>query len=235
MNSIYKKEFKDYFITGSGQIIIIIYLILSGLMFYINNVNVLSSDLGAFFSMMGYVTMLVAPVLSMKAFATELKQGTNILLLAYPISTFEIVLGKYLSIISILTLALLGSLIYPLMILIWGQLYFPEMIVGYIGVFLLGAAYIALDLFLASFTKNIFSSFSLMLFVNVFFWLLGIALSAMKISFLKKIMGFLDLHEKFLDFSFGQLNFSSIMFFITFIVASLTLANLILRLKRIFL
>ena len=75
MSAIYKKEMKSYFYTATGWLFIAVFLSIAGLIFYLNNLLPRNSELTQFFSMMGYVWMLLTPVLVMRLFAGENRQN----------------------------------------------------------------------------------------------------------------------------------------------------------------
>ncbi len=94
------------------------------------------------------------PLLTMKVFAEERKQKTDQLLYSLPLKTYEIVLGKYLSLTLMYLLPLLVIAIYPYIFSKYGDVYLPTSYGSLFAFFMMGAALIAIGMFISSTTDN---------------------------------------------------------------------------------
>ena len=98
MWAVIKKEFKSYFYSPIGYVVIGIFLLCFSVFFYITTLTLGSVDLGALYYYTAlYGLIIIAPILTMRMFAEERKNGTEQLLLTSPISIFKIVMGKLLA------------------------------------------------------------------------------------------------------------------------------------------
>ena len=163
MLALLKKELTHFFSSAIGYIFISFFLGISGLFLWVlqGDFNIIDSgfaSLSPFFDLAPWVFLLLIPAACMQSFADERKQGTLELLLTKPISTFKLVLGKYLGVLSIILLALLPTLIYVVALynlaMPVGEIDYGSIIGSYIALALLGAAYAAIGIFASSLTQN---------------------------------------------------------------------------------
>ena len=163
MLALLKKELIHFFSSAIGYVFISFFLGISGLFLWVlhGDFNITDSgfaSLAPFFDLAPWVFLLLIPAACMQSFADERKQGTLELLLTKPISTFKLVLGKYLGVCSIVFLALLTTLIYVVALYNLaspvGGIDYGSIIGSYIALLLLGAAYAAIGVFASSLTQN---------------------------------------------------------------------------------
>lgn len=98
--------------------------------------------------------VVIIPVLTMKSFAEERKQKTDQLLYSLPLKTYEVVLGKYLSLVIMFLIPMLIVAIYPYIFSKYGDVYLPNAYGSWFAFFLMGAALIAVGMFISSLTDN---------------------------------------------------------------------------------
>lgn len=232
MLTILKRELKGFFYTSTAYVFIGFFLSLGSLIFYLNNMQTLSSDLSPFLSMMSYVWMLLCPVLVIRLISGERKQMTEALLLTSPLGTFKILMGKFTSALLILALTLLLSAVYPLIIAIFGYLYWPELLTAYFGFFLQGCSFLALDLFISSFMNNTVSAFAAAFGINLLIWLISLAANALGESLLSHALRFISLYDRFVPFLHAQFSFASLLYYGSFIALMLYLSMLSINWRK---
>lgn len=135
--------------------------------------------MGSFYLNLGVLFLFLAPLLSMRSLAEEKRVGTLELLYTYPLSDFEIVLGKYAALLAELVLLLLPSFAYLAIIrLFHAHLDGGVVVSGALGFFLLGASFLAVGLFFSSLTENQLLAagltFGLLVVVWVLEWFAGL-------------------------------------------------------------
>ena len=156
MTAIFKKDFKTFFITPVGYVFIGAFSLIMNVMFFVGNVlttNQSSEIMGLFATMLSVLGFLV-PLLTMRLMSEELKLGTDQALLTAPISVGEVVFGKFFAAMGVFLWGLVLTLIYPLVVTLFGN---PEpwaIIGNYVAIILAGGAYIAIGLFISSLTEN---------------------------------------------------------------------------------
>lgn len=216
MRAIAKRELQSYFLTPLGYIFLGVFLSVASLVFQINNVTSLSSDMFGFLSMMSYVWMLLCPLLVMRLLAGERKQQTGQLLMTAPLSSAQIVLGKYMAAASVLLISTMLSLIYPLLVGIQGRIYPMELITAYLGFTLQGLAFIAFDLMLSSLTASPVSAAVLCFGANLLLWLSGLMSASSPSRIVREVLAFFNLYERFTPFLHAQLSLANVVFFASF-------------------
>ena len=168
MIALLKKEISSFLSSLIGYITIIVFLLINGLFLFVfpTNFNILDygySNMDGLFMMGPFVFLFLIPAITMRLFADEKNRGTIEFLLTNPLSDLEIVMAKYLAGFILVVFALLPTLIY------YGTVYYMGMPVGnidegamwgsYIGLLLLGSAFISIGMFTSSITDNQIVSF----------------------------------------------------------------------------
>ncbi|KJS33789.1 MAG: ABC transporter [Desulfatitalea sp. BRH_c12] len=151
---IFKKEFKDYFISPIAYIVIAIFLTVTGWLFFSSFFLYDQADMRRFFDMLPFLFALVVPIITMRLFSEELNVGSWELLLTLPVTFRDIVIGKFLAAVAFVAAILLPTLAYAIFIGAIGDLDWGATLGGYIGALLLGSAYAAIGLFASSLTRN---------------------------------------------------------------------------------
>lgn len=155
MFAIYKKELKSYFLSPTGYITIGLFLLIFSLFFYLTTVSVGEYDIGnLYFNTARYGLLIIVPILTMRMFAEERKNGTEQLLLTSPRSITEIVLGKFLAGVSVIVITLIFSLIYYAILCFFKAPNLVPTLVMILGFLLVGMAAISIGMFISSLTEN---------------------------------------------------------------------------------
>ncbi len=158
-----QKEWRGFFSSAMGWLIIGTYLIASGLMLWVidSPFNIFKFGFGhlqPYFELTPWLLMVLIPAIAMRSLSQEMQQGRIDLLLMSPLSEWQLILGKYLSMVGLITIAFLPSLIYILTIYQTSNV--PEyvdtgsMLSGYLGLLVLALTFAALSLFASSSTDK---------------------------------------------------------------------------------
>ncbi len=233
MKAVYFRELKSYFYTMTGWLFTAVFLALSSLVFFLNNILPRSSEFASFFSMMSYVWMLLTPVLVMRLMAGEKRQNTDSLLRSAPLPLSSVVAGKYLAACTVLLIALVISLFYPLMLSGYARVYPAEVLTGYAGFFLQGCAFIALDLMVTTNMKNTVSAAALAFGVNLFVWLASLLAASASVSpLLARAVAFISLYDRLVPFLSAQFSPANTLFYLLFSISMLSLSVLMAHTAR---
>jgi len=233
---IVRRELGSYVRRPSGWFIAAGVLLLDGLLFNafaISDQAQLSSQvLQLFFYWAGIVTMLGGIVFSMRLLAEESWTGTDVLLFTSPIRESEVVIGKYLSALSFLTLVTLLTLYLPALIFINGRVSLGHVAAGYLGMILLGASTLAVGTFASSLTKNPFLA---VILAGVFVGLMELCwpLGQIADAPLTAILSYVAPHTKhFSPFQRGLLQLSDVVYFVSVIYIALLASTKVLESRR---
>jgi ABC-2 type transport system permease protein len=154
VSAIFKKEFKTYFLSPIAYIFITVYLITTTFLFFQGFFIVNQADMRGYFDLLPWVFLFFVPAITMRSWAEEKKVKTLELLLTWPVSDVEVVLGKFLASLVLLAIVVLLSISIPITIAIIGHPDGGQIVGQYLGALLMGAAYLAIGLWVSSMTEN---------------------------------------------------------------------------------
>jgi len=163
MYSLYLKEIKSFLSSVLGYIFIAVFLIVAGLFLWvfpnINNVIFASlSDIQGLFNVAEFLFIFLVPAITMRSFAEEKKSGTLELLFTKPLTDNQIISAKFLACLTLLVITLIPTLVYVVTVYLIGNpvgnIDMGSTWGSYLGLVLLGAAFIAIGLFSSSITNN---------------------------------------------------------------------------------
>ena len=150
MLAIYKKELRSYFTSMIGYLFIGFFLAIVGVYFMAYNLQGGYSNFEYVLSSMVFIFVILVPILTMRLLAEEKRQKTDQLLFTSPLSVNKIVIGKYLSVLTVFVSAMGITMFYPLILSKYGTVSFKLAYTGILGFILVGAAYLAIGLFLSA-------------------------------------------------------------------------------------
>ncbi len=154
MKAIYKREVASYFKSMTGYVFLFFVFLIVGIYFYAYNLLNGYPSMNVTFNSITFVFLLAVPVLTMRVLAEERRQKTDQLLITAPVSVAKIVLGKFFALLTVYLIPIGVICIYPLSMRIFGKISFAQNYTAILGFFLLGAANIAVGLFISSLTEN---------------------------------------------------------------------------------
>ena len=176
------------------------------------------------FKLSRQMMLFVLPMMTMRLLAEEKKLGTIELLLTSPVTNLQIVLGKYLASLALLTIMIGLSFIHQFILLIYGNPELLPILAGYLGMLLMGASFLALGLLISSFTDSQvvagFVSFGLFLLLWVIGWAENFAG-----PLLGKFFAFICFINHFTDFAKGVVDTKHIVFYLSAIFLGLFLTE----------
>lgn len=232
MRAIWKRELQGYFYTPVGYVFMGVFLLLASVMFYVSIMQNRSSDLPTFIGMLSYLWMLLCPVLTMRLLAEERQRRTDQLLLTSPVSLPGVVLGKYLAAVTVMLLTVALTLLFVLIVAIYGQVYPAELMVSYLGFILQGCAFIAIDLFLSGCAGNQVTAAVMAFGANFLLWILDMLETSVSSAFVRNVLSFFSLYARSESFMMGQLSFAGVGYFLSITAAFLVLTIHVLDSRR---
>lgn len=219
MIAIWKKELKSYFHSIIGYLYIGVILFFTGIYFTIYNLinglpyisYTLSSILMTF--------LIVTPLLTMRIMSEEKKMKTDQLLFTSPVSPGKILIGKYLSMLTVLAIPMGVIALYPLIMSSFGEVPFGEAYTAIFGFFLFGAACLAIGLFVSALTENQIIAALITFAILLFGFLLAgiISVLAAGNTWLSNIASIFDLATRLSTLMDGVLDLTCIIYFLTIV------------------
>lgn len=154
MKAIYKRELKAYFQSMTGYVLIAFLVVFTGIYFMAYNLNSGYPYFSYVLMNINYILIIVVPLLTMRSFAEERKNKTDQMLLSAPVKLIEIVLGKFLAMVTVFAIPCLIYCAFPLIIKSFGTAYFKVDYLAILMFFLMGCVYLAIGMFLSSLTES---------------------------------------------------------------------------------
>ncbi len=232
MFAIYKKELRSYFISPVGYVFMAVFLIASALMISFNNLAQATTELSGYFSLMILLFVVLIPLLTMRLLSEERKTKTEQILLTSPVSLSGILLAKFFSALTLFAATLLLSLVHLLPLYSMGTPNTPKMLCLTLGTLLIGAAFIAIGLFISALTENQLSSAIVSIAVILGLEVLGLISSSITNTAVRTVVKWISIFDRFNDFSNGMLDFSALLYYCSIVVVFLFLSVRVYEKRR---
>lgn len=219
MIAIFKREIKSYFRTVIGFLFIAAVLALYGLYFYAYNLRSGYPYISYSLSAISFIMLIAVPVLTMRSFAEERHSKTDQLILTSPVPLRKIVMGKYLAMVGVFTVAMAVVAVTPLVLSIWGTVPMGESYVAILGFYLYGCACIAIGMLLSAATESQVIA-AVLTFAALFIGYMMSSITGLISSsgnLLTKILGAYDLYTPMESFMNGCLDITGLVYFLSVI------------------
>jgi len=232
--TIARKEAQTYFGSPMAYVIAAVFLAVSSV-FFISDLQ--STELARLTGFLfGAIVLLtvIAPLLTMRLVAEELKLGTLELLMTAPVREVEIVLGKFLGAFAILFAMLLLTWFYPLILKLGGgEPDFGPVLSGYTGLLLFGSAFMAIGLLASCVTSNQILSAVVGLGLLLLLWLLSAAGALVQnVEWAKGLLGYISLTNLYVDFLRGVIDTKAVVFLASITATMLFAATRAIEARR---
>lgn len=248
--SLMKKEIGAYFSSPIAYVVISGFLLLVGYFFYslvswfnaqamqmaqnpyyAQQININEMVFSPLFHNMSIILILVAPLLTMRLLAEEKKSGTDELLYTSPLSVGQIILGKYFAALVMLAAMLGLTALLSIFAFAFGNPEIAPWLTGYLGLFLMGATFIAIGLFFSSLTDNqivaAFLTFVTLLLLLVLNWVASSGSGAWQ-----SVLSYLSFSQHFEDMTRGILDTKDVVYYLSFSFFGLFLAHSVIQSRR---
>ena len=213
---IFRKELKSYLLSPMAYVVTAVFLVLTGTFFatYLASTNYSDTSIRGFLGAGQILILLFAAVLTMRLIAEEKKLGTWELLLTVPVRDTEIILGKFLGSLAVLTGMLVLTFYYPILLMVFGDPDLGPIITSYLGLFLLGCAALAVGIFASSLTSNQIVAAVVGGGILFTLWFLGIAGNFVP-GALGEVLSYISLSHHFPDFVRGIVDTKAIVYYLS--------------------
>ncbi len=224
MWAIFKKELKTYFLSPIGYISIGIFMIMYSIFFYLTTIMSGSVDMGnLYYATARYGLLLMVPLLTMRMFSEERKNGTEQLLLTSPRSVTSIVLGKFFAAVAVILITLILSGIYSVIVSFFGNINVPTILATMLGFLLVAMAAISIGMLASSITENQIISAILTIVVLVAPWFL---------VDMSTIFSSIDLIDKFMKFPYGLISISDVISLVSITIMCILITIVLIKRRK---
>ena len=231
-----KQELQSFFDSLIAYIILILFLGFSGFFTWLFGSDIFlvgQASLQSFFSVSYWTLFFFIPALTMRLLAEEKKTGTIELLLTKAVTDREVVIGKFLSTLLLVIIALAFTLPYVITIYNIGNMDLGQVICGYLGLILMSASYISIGLYASSTTNNQIVAFLMAMLIGLFFHIIFDVLAGNFSGIIGQVLHTLSLSNHFEGISRGVIDTRDLIYFSSLIFIGLFLSELSLTKRNI--
>ncbi len=241
------KEYKSFFYSPVGYLILAGFTALTGIFFYLNvsyfvemafrdammsqqyrmpgqTLNVNLQVIRPFFYNISLISLFTLPLITMRLYSEEKRAGTVELLYTAPITPAQIITGKFLAGLLFYVVLLIPTILFNLILFAYGDPEIWPLFSGYLGLILMGSAYVAAGLLISTMTENqiiaAIGGFAFSLLLWAFGWGASQAGPVMR-----EILNYLSIINHFEDFSQGVIDTTHVAYYLLFSAAFLYLAH----------
>lgn len=213
MGAIYRREMGAFFTSGVAYVFLAVFYIFSGYYFYNSVITSGYTDTSPMFRSMFIIVLFLIPILTMRLLSEEKKNKTDQGLLTAPVGLWEIVLGKYFAALTIFIIAESIIFVYSFILGILGDVVWASLLGNYFAMLLLGAAFIAVGLFVSSLTENQMTAAVASMVILYFLYLFDSFSDKFSWEWLQKAVDSLSFYTRYTEFTQGVFNLTSVLFY----------------------
>ena len=216
MRAVFKREFRAYFQSPLGYVFIAVLYFFTAYYFFTYNLYSNTTDMSNLFTQLFSVVLFMVPILTMRLMSEDKRARTDQLLLTAPVSRLGIVLGKYLSALCVYLLAMSASLLMAVILSFYAAPDWPVIIGNLLGMALLGACLIAVCGFAASLVLILVDALVYVVSTPAF----------------RTLFSYMSFNNRYNGFTYGIIDFSNVLFFVSIAVMFLLLTTAVLEKRR---
>lgn len=246
-----KRDFVNYFNSPIAYIVIAIFLFIAGNVFWVayynfgetykmysqypwarQELSLAQMVFRPFFMVISNILLFSIPLITMRLISEEKKLGTFEFLFTSPVTVPQIIFGKFFAGAAFVIIMLLTTSVYPFLLAIYGKPDIYAIASGYLGLFLLALAFIALGLFASSLTENQIIAAIIGFAIILIFWIINWSAQKTTHPKLSEVLNYLSIPDHFMDFAKGVVDTQHIFYFLSLIVLGLFLTGIVLQSQR---
>ena len=231
--AMYRREMLSLWVTPLAWVLLVVFLLLQGTIFYaivvhfssLADLAVETGPVEAYFGQESVfllmTLLLICPALTMRTFAEERRSGTIETLLTAPVTPGGIVLGKYAAVLSTYVAMWFPTLLYVMILRKTGAVDWPAVGASYLGLFGIGAAYLALGTLMSAMSKSQLIALLLAIFVEFGLFVLGVGEFVFEAGFLRDLSAHVSMASQMEEMSRGIVDLRRLVFDASVAVTSL--------------
>ena len=217
MLAIYKREMLAYLTSPIGYVFIAVFLAINAFLFcFCTLLQGVSSDVASYFSLIMFVFIILVPLLTMKMFSEDRKMRTEQLLLTAPVGLMSMVFGKFLAAFTMFAgTYVVGNAINFSLLYKFGTPNGAMLISNSVGILLIGAAFIAIGLFVSALTENQIVAAIGTMGILLFMLAVNFLNSFIDVYAIRVILSWISVFSRFNNFTYGILDYASLLYYVS--------------------
>jgi len=226
-----RREIRTYFNSPVAYIVVTVMTAIAGYLFFTQLFMQKQAELRELFQFMPFIFMFVVPAITMRLLADEKSTGTLELLSTMPVRDWEVVVGKFLAALALLGTAIALTLVFAITVRTLGPLDRGVAIGGYIGLILMGGAYVSIGIMCSALTRNSIVAFIASFGISFALYLFGKLVQVVPEA-LQPIVAFLAIDGHFENIGRGVIDSRDVIYYLSIIGTCLLLATTSLESRR---
>lgn len=215
MFAIYKRELRSYFVSAVGYVFFAIIIALSAVIFSASTLFAATNDVSTYFETMLFVLMIALPLLTMKLFAEERKLKTEQLLLTSPVSIGGMVVAKFLAAFTVYFIANMLCSIAYITLFAYSEPEAGVILGNIIALTLVGAAFIAIGLFVSALTENQLAAAIGTFAIILAMLLLSVLNSFIPVYAVRYVLSWFSMLSRYQNFTDGFFDISAVVYYVS--------------------
>jgi ABC-2 type transport system permease protein len=229
--AISKRDLRTYFNSPVAYIVGAVYMLLSGYLFFNTLFIEKQAEMRGYFGLAPMLFSFIIPAITMRLLAEERGSGTLELLITMPVRDWEVVIGKFLAAMGLLTVVLGLTLVYAITLNAIGPVDKGPTYGGYLGLLLMGGAYASIGLMASSLTRNQIVSFIVAFAISFSLYLFG-RISQIVPPSLQGIVAFLSIDSHFEAISRGVIDTRDFLYYLSIMAVCLIVSTVALESRK---
>jgi ABC-2 type transport system permease protein len=226
-----KREIRAYFNSPVAYIVVMVFMLISGYLFFNQLFLEKQAELRYYFTLTPLIFTFIIPAITMRLIAEEKGSGTLEMLITMPVRDSEVVLGKFLAGMAMLGAVVGMTLFYGLTVAVLGPIDRGPLITGYLGLLLMGGAYIAIGVMASSLTRNQIVAFILAFAISFALFIFG-QIVQFAPDWLAPVLAYLSMGNHFESFSRGVVDSRDVLFYLSLMTVALVIATASLESRK---
>ncbi len=215
MGAIYRREIGAFFSSGIAYVFLAVFFVFAGYFFSINTLAVGTTNMSGMFANLFLIIIFLIPILTMRLFSEEKKQKTEQGLLTAPVSLTSIVLGKYFAALTLFTIGISIVFVYGFILSLFGTVAWLTLVSNFLALFLLGAAFSAVGVFISSLTENQVIAAVGGFVCLMMLYMIDVIASSVNVTWLQSFLYDMSFYSRYYEFTCGIFNLSSVLFYLS--------------------
>jgi ABC-2 type transport system permease protein len=226
-----KREIKAYFNSPGAYIVVTVFMLIVGYLYWSQVFISKQAELRHYFSLTPLVFTFIIPAITMRLLAEEKGSGTLEMLITMPVRDWEVVLGKFVAGMVMLAAIVGMTLFYGLTLTLLGPVDKGPMLTGFLGLLLMGGAYVAIGVMASSLTRNQIVAFILAFAISFAMFIFG-QIVQFSPDWLAPVLNFLSMGNHFESLSRGVIDTRDLVFYLSVMVVCLVIATASLESRK---
>jgi ABC-2 type transport system permease protein len=226
-----KREIKTYFNSPVAYIVVTVFMLIAGYLYWSQLFLEKQAELRYYFTLTPLIFTFIIPAITMRLIAEEKGSGTLEMLITMPVRDWEVVLGKFLAGMAMLAAVIGMTVFYAVTLSLLGPLDKGAALTGYLGLLLMGGAYVSIGVMASSLTRNQIVAFILAFAISFALFIFG-QVNQYAPDWIAPVLAFLSMGNHFESLSRGVIDSRDVIYYVSVMVVSLVIATVSLESRK---